>query len=193
MTPSTSSSFDVDAEDARVGLTDINVERPENSNVQDTAGDWMERSLSSPSRCRELRERAMTKIFDRRARFAILMLGTALVSDAAHSEGAIAVLRAPDGCVGVGQSTGQTYAEVRARALNECRQAAVESGYSGKNCRVVGTFHFQCAAYAMTKECGGFGWAIASDARSAQAQALANCRASSKNATTCATRPAACD
>jgi hypothetical protein len=69
-------------------------------------------------------------------------------------------------------------AVAKEKALAGCKGLPNSSETSKALCKVVATFENQCAAQALDPESGtpGFGWALASNSRSAKAQALSNCR-----------------
>jgi hypothetical protein len=107
--------------------------------------------------------------------FAAGMAGWIVLSGAANAAGAIAVgqTRSDDA---VGWAAGYSSAAEAARvAMQDCRTQR-----AGSACRVVARFQNQCGAFASEREgVTGFGWAVATDQRSAEQQALGKCRASS--------------
>lgn len=78
-------------------------------------------------------------------------------------------------------STGKSDSQVaRKEALDTCRKPADnKSSQARALCKVVGTFTNQCVAVAIDPATGtpGVGWAIAGDLASAQAGAIAQCKA----------------
>ena len=91
-----------------------------------------------------------------------LLLTTNLAPNLAQAEGAVAASR--DGRVGLSYNyPGRRGAEER--ALEEC----------GRGCRVIQTYHRNCAAVA-TGERGGYGYAIRDRLERAEREAIENCR-----------------
>ena len=108
---------------------------------------------------------------------AALALGSAaLVPVQGLAAGAVAVGQTRSGdSYGVAWSY-DSYNEAKQVAMSDCRR----SKYGAPACRIVSTFHDECAAFAFAPENrNGFGWAVARTSAAAQAGALAMCRASS--------------
>jgi hypothetical protein len=115
---------------------------------------------------------------------ALFLAATMLQSCPAAAEGALAVGLpkdvAKDGFA-YGYSTGKADTKTaRDAALDLCRKPADNRSVQARAlCAVVGTFNNQCVAVAMDPGTGtpGVGWAIAGDLASAQAGAIAQCKA----------------
>jgi hypothetical protein len=78
-----------------------------------------------------------------------------------------------------GYANNHPAAEAPALALTQCQisPSAVKDNKLRARCKVIATYHDQCVAVAMDPANGtpGVGWAIQSDLRSAESQALAQC------------------
>lgn len=100
---------------------------------------------------------------------------------AASADGALAIGRPADVASQgfafgmVGNVNNQNQAAYQ--ALDLCRTAKAASKDARAVCQVVQTLHQQCAAVAMDPAKGtpGAGWAIATDKKTAESQALAQC------------------
>lgn len=107
---------------------------------------------------------------------ALVLVSAALVPTQGLAAGAVAVgqTRAGDS-YGVAWSY-DSYTEAKQVAMSDCRR----SKYGASACRIVRTFHDECAAFAFAPENhNGFGWAVAPSAAAARVSALAMCRESS--------------
>jgi hypothetical protein len=98
------------------------------------------------------------------------------------ADGALAIGLPPDVAkqgFTYGYANNHPAAEAPALALTQCQisPSAVKDSKLRARCKVVATYHDQCVAVAMDPANGtpGVGWAIQSDLRAAESQALAQC------------------
>lgn len=128
-------------------------------------------------------------------------LAFVLAPTTARADGAIAVGVpsdvAKDGFAYGRHVNSPNEADARQRALDLCRHAKDSSDAARRLCTVVQSFHRQCVSVAMDPKADtpGVGWAIAPTKRTAQEQALANCRATAgpNRQQFCVTSDIACD
>jgi Domain of unknown function (DUF4189) len=124
---------------------------------------------------------------------ALGLIAVALLPGPAVAEGALAIGLPNDVTkdgIALGWNTNSpTAAEARQRALAGCRDVKNSTDAARSLCTIVGTFHNQCVAGAEDPDPGtpGVGWAVATDKKTAEQQALAMCQAKSPPA-----RRAAC-
>jgi Domain of unknown function (DUF4189) len=124
---------------------------------------------------------------------ALGLIAVVLLPGPAVAEGALAIGLPNDVTkdgIALGWNTNSpTAAEARQRALAGCRDVKNSTDAARSLCKVVGTFHDQCVAGAEDPDPGtpGVGWAVATDKKTAEQQALAMCQAKSPPA-----RRAAC-
>jgi hypothetical protein len=114
---------------------------------------------------------------------AIVGVGTALWASAGFAEGALAI-GLPGGDPRNGFAAGyasnmKTTEEAQSYALDSCRKAT--NPRTRDACKVVGTFHDECANVAVNGDRNtpstAVGWAFGPDSRSADSRALAICEA----------------
>jgi len=124
---------------------------------------------------------------------ALGLIAVALLPGPAVAEGALAIGLPNDVTkdgIALGWNTNSpTAAEARQRALAGCRDVKNSTDAARSLCTIVDTFHNQCVAGAEDPDPGtpGVGWAVATDKKTAEQQALAMCQAKSPPA-----RRAAC-
>jgi hypothetical protein len=100
---------------------------------------------------------------------------------AAGAAGALAIGQPAD-VAGQGFAYGLTAnlnaGQASEKALDQCRNAKGAKEPARAACRVVGMLNRQCAAVAMDPASGtpGVGWAVANDKKTAETQALTQCR-----------------
>ena len=124
-----------------------------------------------------------------------------LRSDVGTAEGAVA-LGLPGDVAKLGYALGiavnaHTEAAAKAAAMRLCQNDESASRQGKAVCKVMQTFHRQCAAEANDPKAGtpGWGWAIAPDLATAEKNAIANCvaTAGSDRRDACKVLRSACD
>ena len=135
--------------------------------------------------------------------FAVLFSCASAWSNQSGAAGAVAIALPPEGAqVGVSYGVGNGLPDdkaAQAAAMDQCRTSpdARTNEKLRSLCKVVQSFSNQCAADALDPQNGtpGFGWAVANDKHTAEAQALANCQATAGpgRAATCRLHSSKCD
>jgi hypothetical protein len=132
-----------------------------------------------------------------------LVCGGAVLPTAGHAAGALAVALPPDvakGGFSYGYSNGNDdTATAEGKALNACRTTkdAANDAKLRNLCKVILDYANQCIAVSMDPAAGtpGVGWAIASDKRTAEHDALIKCEATAGpgRAAACVVDHSGCD